>query len=153
MYGAAVYDTESSRYAALLSKTEIRLWNEEDSKLSKLKKYMFTSHIWGLVSGPKNEVCVVFENGNVKSLSDAVESRKETAEPKICGDDSIIHCCVVSIKESTCVVIQSHTTYLQEVKEDKTETTKKFTMPSHPKAQLSGTTVKCADGELALITL
>ena len=48
---------------------------------------------------------------------------------------------------------QSHTTYLQEVKEDKTETTKKFTMPSHPKAQLSGTTVKCADGELALITL
>ncbi|XP_018569586.1 nucleolar protein 11 [Anoplophora glabripennis] len=70
-----LYDKKSSKYVAAFNQSYIKLWSYEDENLDKLKKYKFNQQIYTIFSN-NEDTFVLFENGNLYTLAEALESRK-----------------------------------------------------------------------------
>ncbi|XP_025829147.1 nucleolar protein 11-like isoform X2 [Agrilus planipennis] len=76
---AVIYDFSSSKYAAVFNNLYIRIWNDGEENIDKLKKYKFTKQIHSLIQCAK-QTFVIFKDLSVSELSKALETRKEKAE-------------------------------------------------------------------------
>ncbi|CAL4155689.1 unnamed protein product, partial [Meganyctiphanes norvegica] len=77
---AAVRDTKSGKIIAVINKTSLTQWNNDDDNIDNVKKYNFKDAIERLVVAGE-QVYVVFVNGRVKELSAAFKSRKINSDP------------------------------------------------------------------------
>ncbi|KAI4470131.1 hypothetical protein MML48_1g02835 [Holotrichia oblita] len=71
-----VFDNEENKYAAILNETTLRLWSQDEMEnLDKIKKYKFLKPMHTIVN-INNRTYIIFENGNILTLKDAMEQRK-----------------------------------------------------------------------------
>jgi len=77
---AAVRDTKSGKIIAVINKTSLTQWTDDEDNIDNLKKYNFKDDIERLVVAGE-QVYIVFVNGRVKELSEALKSRKINSDP------------------------------------------------------------------------
>ncbi|XP_060519983.1 nucleolar protein 11 [Cylas formicarius] len=70
-----IYDKNQDKYVAVFNETFVKIWNDEDEALDKLKKYKFNKRIYSIFSH-NGTTYVVFENGSVYPLDDILKDRK-----------------------------------------------------------------------------
>ncbi|XP_044272275.1 nucleolar protein 11 [Tribolium madens] len=82
-----IYDKEQSRYVAVFNENLLRFWSGNEEFIDKLKKYKFNQQIQTIFTC-NDRSFVVFKNGAVFVLKDAVEKRKELAIESVIDLDS-----------------------------------------------------------------
>lgn len=95
---AAVYSSFIKSYVAIFNHNEIRIWTASDENIDRVKKYKFTEKLHGLLVSPVDgKVLILFKNGNVSYLENAINNRKHifeksiiTSEEDICLYDVVV---------------------------------------------------------------
>ncbi|KAJ8956482.1 hypothetical protein NQ314_006719 [Rhamnusium bicolor] len=80
-----IYDKKQSKYLAAFNQTYIKLWSTEEENLDKLKKYKFNQQIHSIISN-NDTTFVLFQNGSVYTLEDALKMRKVVDQEPILSD-------------------------------------------------------------------
>ncbi|KAF7268956.1 hypothetical protein GWI33_017985 [Rhynchophorus ferrugineus] len=83
-----LYDKEQNKYVAVFNKTFIRLWTDDDENLDKVKKIKFNQQIYNIIMHNEKAV-IVFIDGSLYPLSEALENRKTLQTEKIIDDEHI----------------------------------------------------------------
>ncbi|XP_012259127.2 nucleolar protein 11 [Athalia rosae] len=71
-----IYDEIDNRYVAVFNENHIRVWNEHDSDLDKVKKHKFQSPFYTILRADQCPPILVRQNGSAASLSWALANRK-----------------------------------------------------------------------------
>ncbi|RZB40866.1 nucleolar protein 11 [Asbolus verrucosus] len=71
-----IYDRQQSKYVAVFNESYLRMWNGKEEFLDKLKKFKFNQQI-NTIFSCNNRNFILFKNGAVYSLKEAIENRKE----------------------------------------------------------------------------
>ncbi|XP_056634006.1 nucleolar protein 11 isoform X1 [Diorhabda sublineata] len=70
-----IYHKEKAKYVAVFNGTHVKFWDVNEDNLDKLKKYKFSKQIHTLLKS--NDNCfILFQNGSIHKLDQAVEDRK-----------------------------------------------------------------------------
>ncbi|KAJ8985543.1 hypothetical protein NQ317_019926 [Molorchus minor] len=85
-----VYDKENSKYLAVFNHSYIKLWDVDEESLDKLKKYKFSTQIHTVIADMEN-IFILFQNGYVCGLSEALETRKNLYMENVLPDTEEIH--------------------------------------------------------------
>ncbi|EFA01163.1 nucleolar protein 11 [Tribolium castaneum] len=82
-----IYDKEQSKYVAVFNENFLRVWSENEEFIDKLKKFKFNQQIQTIFTCNERSF-IVFKNGAVLLLSDAIERRKELTLESVIDSDS-----------------------------------------------------------------
>nr|CAD7199378.1 unnamed protein product [Timema douglasi] len=88
-----VYDRGRKQYVGVFIQSQLRLWARKEEHLDKIKKHKFKLPIYHVFSENKDDPVVVFLNGLVLHLSDALQKRKEDYKQAVLKPDQVIEDC------------------------------------------------------------
>ncbi|GJQ68480.1 hypothetical protein Trydic_g17057 [Trypoxylus dichotomus] len=72
-----IFDKKEDKYIAVFNGTTLRLWSQNDTEnLDKIKKFKFAKPIYTLIN-IIDTTYLIFENGNIFTLRDALDQRKD----------------------------------------------------------------------------
>nr|CAD7430518.1 unnamed protein product [Timema monikensis] len=88
-----VYDRGRKQYVGVFIQSQLRLWARKEEHLDKIKKHKFKLPIYHVFSENKDDPVVVFLNGLVLHLSDALQKSKEEYKRAVLKPDQVIEDC------------------------------------------------------------
>ncbi|CAG2053493.1 unnamed protein product [Timema podura] len=101
-----VYDRGRKQYVGVFIQSQLRLWARKEEHLDKIKKHKFKLPIYYVFSeNDKNDPVVVFLNGLVLHLSDALQKSKEDYKRALLKPDQVIEDCKLVTHEHNKYVI------------------------------------------------
>ncbi|KRT78683.1 hypothetical protein AMK59_7154, partial [Oryctes borbonicus] len=72
-----LFDKNEDKYIAVFNQTTLRLWSQDGTEnLDKIKKYKFAKPIYTAIN-IIDTTYIIFENGNIFTLKDALDQRKD----------------------------------------------------------------------------
>nr|CAD7463192.1 unnamed protein product [Timema tahoe] len=101
-----VYDRGRKQYVGVFIQSQLRLWARKEEHLDKIKKHKFKLPIYYVFSeNDKNDLVVLFLNGLVLHLSDALQKSKEDYKRAVLKPDQVIEDCKLVTHEHNKYVI------------------------------------------------
>ncbi|XP_034250715.1 nucleolar protein 11 [Thrips palmi] len=101
-----IYDHVGKKYVAVFNQSIIKVWDNTDVDLNKLKKHKFDHPIHSLVSRERNaEPVVIFKNGASLSFSQALVDRKKNLSGSLPTKMSIKECFFIRLDDIGCIAI------------------------------------------------
>ncbi|KAL1502408.1 hypothetical protein ABEB36_007554 [Hypothenemus hampei] len=99
------YDKKLGKYVAVFNQTFIRIWQDEEESLDKVKKYKFNQPINKIITH-NGETFVVFKSGSVYPLSEVLEIRKTFSPIQVLDTkENIKDICYASLGEDLYVLL------------------------------------------------
>lgn len=153
-----IYDNVGKKYVAVFNQSILRMWDNTEVDLNKLKKHKFDHPIHSIVHRGKDaDPVVIFKNGASISLSQALEDRKKKWLGPLSVDMSIKECFFVRLDGSDCMaLVASNDKGLTSfhIVEVNNERKPHLSIPIHrPDKKLLGQTIMKAEGIAFLFTL